>query len=117
MLETLVPMKIPAFAAHLTDVEITYSDKKYYELCAKWASEMSFGHRKPQFIQLVEAILRPFWDYDELEYKKPNYPRPSSNGREFGGESEGIAPLLLKEGAGVVKQANIKHFYFAMEAL
>ena len=75
-----------------------------------------FGHRKPQFIQLVEAILRPFWDYDELEYKKPNYPRPSSNGREFG-ESEGIAPLLLKEGAGVVKQANIKHFYFAMEAL
>ena len=27
MLETLVPMKIPAFAAHLTDVEIMYSDK------------------------------------------------------------------------------------------
>ena len=104
MRETLVPMKIPALAAHLTDVEITYSDKKYYELCAKWASEMSFGHRKPQFIQLVEAILRPFWDYDELEYKKPNYPRPSSNGREFGGESEGIAPLFLKEGAGGVNK-------------
>ena len=76
-----------------------------------------WGFEKAQLILLVEAILRPFWDYDELEYKKPNYPRPSSNGREFGGESEGIAPLFLKEGAGVVKQANIKHFYFTVEAL
>lgn len=46
MLETLVPMKIPALAAHLTDVEIMFSDNKYYELSAKWASERSFEHRK-----------------------------------------------------------------------
>lgn len=35
------------------------------------------GHlsiEKAQLILLVEAILRPFWDYDELEYKKSNYP-------------------------------------------
>ena len=35
-----------------------------------------FGIEKAQLIQLVEAILRPFWDYDELEYKNPNHPLP-----------------------------------------
>ena len=75
------------------------------------------GIGKAQLILLVEAILRPFWDYDELEYKKPNHSSSSSKGGEFGGELEGIAPLLLKEGAEVVKQANIKHFYFTLEAL
>lgn len=39
MLETLVPIKIPALTAHLTDVEIMYSNNKNYELCAKWASD------------------------------------------------------------------------------
>ena len=75
------------------------------------------GIEKAQLIQPLEAILRPFLDYDELEYKNPNHSSSSSKGGEFGGELEGIAPLLLKEGAGVVKQANIKHFYFAVEAL
>ena len=31
----LVPMAIPALAAHLTDVKIMYSDNKYYELCGQ----------------------------------------------------------------------------------
>lgn len=35
MREPLVPMIIPALAAHLTDVELLYSDNKYYELCGQ----------------------------------------------------------------------------------
>ena len=41
------------------------------------------GIEKAQLILLVEAILRPFWDYDELEYKKPNHSSSSSKGGEF----------------------------------
>ena len=44
------------------------------------------GIGKAQLILLVEAILRPFWDYDELEYKKPNHSSSSSKGGEFGWE-------------------------------
>ena len=62
-----------------------------------------WGFEKAQLIQLVEAILRPFWDYDELEYKKTNHSSSSSKGEEFGGELEGIAPLLRRRGRGVVK--------------
>ena len=62
MLETLVPMKIPAFAAHLTHVEIMYSDNKNYELSAKWASERSFEHRKGSIDSTcrghIETVLR-----------------------------------------------------------
>ena len=32
MREPLVPMAIPALAAHLSDVEFMYSDNKYYEM-------------------------------------------------------------------------------------
>ena len=32
MREVLLPMAIPALAAHLTDVKFTYSDGKNYEL-------------------------------------------------------------------------------------
>ena len=28
-------MAIPAFSAHLCDVEFTYSDNKYYDLCGQ----------------------------------------------------------------------------------
>ena len=38
MQEVLIPMAIPALAAHLTDVRFMYSDNKYYE--------MSLGYRK-----------------------------------------------------------------------
>jgi len=33
MHEPLVPMAIPALAAHLSGVEFLYSHNKYYELC------------------------------------------------------------------------------------
>ena len=35
MQEPLVPMAIPALAAHLCDVKFMYSDNKYYELCGQ----------------------------------------------------------------------------------
>lgn len=39
MRETLIPMAIPALAAHLSDVKFQYFDNKYYELCGQ------MGHR------------------------------------------------------------------------
>ena len=35
MREPLVPMAMPALAAHLTDVEFMYSDNKYYKHCVQ----------------------------------------------------------------------------------
>ena len=35
MQEPLIPMAIPALAAHLSDVELMYCDNKYYELCGQ----------------------------------------------------------------------------------
>ena len=35
MQKTLVPMKIPALFANLTNVKFMYSDNKYYELCSQ----------------------------------------------------------------------------------
>lgn len=71
MREPLVPMAIPALAAHLTDVEFMYSDNKYYELCGQMGHLIGpSGIGKAQLTQLVEAIMRPFRDHDEIEYKK-----------------------------------------------
>ncbi len=71
MREPLVPMAIPALAAHLSDVEFMYSDNKYYELCGQMGHLIGpSGIGKAQLTQLVEAIMRPFRDHDEIEYKK-----------------------------------------------
>lgn len=35
MREVLIPMAIPALAAHLTDVRFMYSDNKFYEMCGQ----------------------------------------------------------------------------------
>ena len=71
MREPLVPMAIPALAAHLTDVEFMYSDNKYYELCGQMGHLIGpSGIGKAQLTHLVEAIMRPFRDHDEIEYKK-----------------------------------------------
>ena len=37
MREPLLPMSMPALAAHLSEVEFMYSDNKYYELCGQMA--------------------------------------------------------------------------------
>lgn len=71
MREPLVPMSIPALAAHLTDVEFMYSDNKYYELCGQMGHLIGpSGIGKAQLTHLVEAIMRPFRAHDEVEYRK-----------------------------------------------
>ena len=71
MREPLVPMAMPALAAHLTDVEFMYSDNKYYELCGQMGHLIGpSGIGKAQLTHLIEAIMRPFRAHDEVEYKK-----------------------------------------------
>ncbi len=71
MREPLVPMALPALAAHLADVEFMYSDNKYYELCGQMGHLIGpSGIGKAQFTHLVEAVMRPFRAHDEAEYKK-----------------------------------------------
>lgn len=71
MREPLVPMAIPALAAHLSDVEFMYSDNKYYELCGQMGHLIGpSGVGKAQLTHLIEAIMRSFRDHDEMEYKK-----------------------------------------------
>ena len=71
MREPLVPMAIPALAAHLTDVQFMYSDNKYYELCGQMGHLIGpSGVGKAQLNHLVEAIMRHFREHDEIEYNK-----------------------------------------------
>ena len=71
MREPLVPMALPALAAHLTDVELMYSDNQYYELCGQMGHLVGpSGIGKAQLTHLIEAVMRPFRDHDEVEYKK-----------------------------------------------
>ena len=71
MREPLVPMAIPALAAHLAGVEFMYSDNRYYELCGQMGHLVGpSGIGKAQLTHLIEAIMRPYRDHDEMEYKK-----------------------------------------------
>ena len=71
MREPLVPMAIPALAAHLCGVTFVYSDKKSYELCGQMGHLIGpSGIGKAQLTHLVEAIMRPFRSHDETEFKK-----------------------------------------------
>jgi len=38
MQKPLLPTTFPALAAHLANVELMYSDTKYYDFVAKWAT-------------------------------------------------------------------------------
>ena len=71
MREVLIPMAIPALAAHLTDVRFMYSDNKFYEMCGQMGHLIGpSGIGKAQLGHLVEAIMRPFRKHDEIEFKK-----------------------------------------------
>ena len=71
MREVLIPMAIPALAAHLTDVRFMYSDNKYYEMCGQMGHLIGpSGIGKAQLGHLVEAIMRTFRKHDETEFKK-----------------------------------------------
>ena len=71
MQEPLVPMAIPALAAHLSEVEFMYSDNQYYELCGQMGHLIGpSGIGKGQFPRLIKAIMRSFRDHDKVEYKR-----------------------------------------------
>ena len=71
MQEPLLPMTIPALAAHVANVELMYSDNKYYELCGQMGHLIGpSGVGKDQLHDLIEAIMRSFRDHDQTEYKK-----------------------------------------------
>ena len=71
MREPLVPMTIPALAAHLSGVEFMYSDNIYYELCGQMGHLIGpSGIGKGQFPRLIKAIQRSFRAHDETEYKR-----------------------------------------------
>ena len=71
MREPLLPMTIPALAAHVANVELMYSDNKYYELCGQMGHLIGpSGIGKDQLHDLVEAMMRSFRDHDNAEYKK-----------------------------------------------
>ena len=71
MQEPLLPMTLPALAAHVADVEFMYSDNKYYELCGQMGHLIGpSGIGKAQLSHLIEAIMRSSRDHDEVEYKK-----------------------------------------------
>ena len=68
--EPLLPMTIPALAAHVTDTEFMYSDNKYYELCGQMGHLIGVsGIGKAQFTNLVEAIQRNSRDRDMQEFQ------------------------------------------------
>ena len=67
--EPLLPMTLPALAAHLCEVEFMYSDNKYYELCGQIGHLIGpSGIGKDQLHDLIEAIQRSFRAHDEIEY-------------------------------------------------
>ena len=73
MREVLLPMAIPALAAHLTDVKFTYSDGKNYELAGQMGHLIGpSGVGKAQLNYLIETVLRTFREHDQNEYERLN---------------------------------------------
>ena len=71
MQEPILPMTLPALAAHVSGAEFKYPDTKYYELCGQMGHLIGpSGIGKDELHELVEAIMRSFRDHDEIEYKK-----------------------------------------------
>ena len=71
MQEPVLPMTIPALAAHVSGVEFKYPDNKYYELCGQMGHLIGpSGIGKDELHDLVEAIQRSFREHDNEEYKK-----------------------------------------------
>ena len=65
MHETLLPMTIPALAAHVANVELMYSDNKYHEFCGQMGHLIGpSGIGNDQLYDLVEAIMRSFRDHE-----------------------------------------------------
>ncbi len=71
MHEPLVPMSIPALAAHVSDVEFMYCDNKYYELCGQMGHLIGpSGVGKQQLTHLIGSICQSFDIHDKGEFTK-----------------------------------------------
>ncbi len=71
MREPLVPMAMPALAAHISDTEFMYCDNKYYEMCGQMGHLIApSGVGKQQLTYLIGSICRSFTTHDEIEFKK-----------------------------------------------
>ena len=71
MQEPILPMIIPALAAHVAGAEFKYPDNKYYELCGQMGHLIGpSGIGKDELHDLVEAIMRSFREHDKEEYDK-----------------------------------------------
>ena len=71
MQDPLVPMAIPALAAHLSKVEFMYCDNNFHEMCGQMGHLIGpSGVGKKQLTSLVKAICRSFTAHDEIEMKK-----------------------------------------------
>ncbi len=71
MKEALVPMMMPALAAHLTEVEFKYSDNKFYEMSGQMGHLIGpSGIGKAQLTHLIEAVMASFRKHDEIEFQK-----------------------------------------------
>ena len=71
MQQPLLPMVLPAVAAHLCETEFQYSDNKYYEMCGQMGHLIgNSGVGKAQLSHLIEAIMHDFRIHDEGEYNK-----------------------------------------------
>ena len=71
MREPLVPMIMPALAAHLTEVEFMYSDNKFYEMSGQMGHLIGpSGIGKAQLTSLVDAVMRSYLQHDKTEFQK-----------------------------------------------
>ena len=64
MQEPLVPMCIPALAAHLSEVSFTYSDNKNYELCGQMGHLIGPSGIKDMQEPLYPTFNRPQFTTD-----------------------------------------------------
>ncbi len=71
MREPLLPMSIPAVAAHLSGVTFVYNDNQKHELCGQMGHLIGpSGVGKAQLTRLVEAVMRSFRQHDKEEFDK-----------------------------------------------
>ncbi|MCQ2384766.1 MAG: hypothetical protein MJZ96_07815 [Paludibacteraceae bacterium] len=71
MRQPLLPIVLPAVAAHLCETEFQYSDNKYYEMCGQMGHLIgNSGVGKAQLSHLIGAIMHDFRIHDEGEYNK-----------------------------------------------
>ncbi len=71
MREPLLPMIFPAVSSFLRNVKFEYNDTNLYELCGQMGHLIgNSGVGKAQLTGVIEAIMRPFRQHDEVEYQK-----------------------------------------------